>query len=237
MDALRHTQPANLGRPGAQLRAYLLPEGGARRFGCTRRSDANSETSMTHETDTAGRDRHAWPLVGGHRLVSARAHQPAASGGDGAATRRDVAGAARGHAQDAGGEGPTRRVEGQSGRVPVLAGQEAQARTALIDQEIAHLQQRDAMRPPRAPPPLSSMRSGVEAVQDLAAARREATELDLESQRGQSGVEADSRVAVGRQTATPGVSRAPSPVAVVWRWRKWRRFGSSTLSRRQALVG
>ena len=62
------------------------------------------------------------------------------------------------------------------------AGQEAQARTELIDQEIARLQERDAIELPEDRTAAEFAAQLVEAEQDLAAARREATELDAESQ-------------------------------------------------------
>ena len=61
-------------------------------------------------------------------------------------------------------------------------GQEAKARTELIDQEIAHLQERDAIELPAGATAAELDAQLVEAEQDLAAARREATELDAESQ-------------------------------------------------------
>ncbi|MGB5546091.1 MAG: hypothetical protein WBM74_05925, partial [Polyangiales bacterium] len=62
------------------------------------------------------------------------------------------------------------------------AGQEAQARTELIDQEIAGLQERNAIELPEGRTAAEFAAQLVEAEQDLAAARREATELDAESQ-------------------------------------------------------
>ena len=65
----------------------------------------------------------------------------------------------------------------------LLAGQEAQARTTVIDEEIARLQQRDAIAIPLGASAAELDAQRREAVQDLAAARREATELDLEAER------------------------------------------------------
>ena len=65
----------------------------------------------------------------------------------------------------------------------LLAGQGAQARTAVIDEEIARLQQRDAIAIPVGASVAELDAQRREAVQDLAAARRETTELDLEADR------------------------------------------------------
>lgn len=65
----------------------------------------------------------------------------------------------------------------------LLAGQGAQARTAVIDEEIARLQQRDAIATPPGASAAELDAQRREAVQDLAAARREATELDLDADR------------------------------------------------------
>ncbi|MDH3819413.1 MAG: hypothetical protein OES21_12400, partial [Myxococcales bacterium] len=65
----------------------------------------------------------------------------------------------------------------------LLAEQGAQARTEVIDEEIARLQQRDAISIPPGASAAELDAQRREAVQDLAAARREATELDLEAER------------------------------------------------------
>jgi potassium efflux system protein len=62
------------------------------------------------------------------------------------------------------------------------AGQEAQVRTELIDQEIARLQERKAIGVPEDGSSAELDAQLVETEQDLAAARREATELEAESE-------------------------------------------------------
>jgi potassium efflux system protein len=62
------------------------------------------------------------------------------------------------------------------------AGEEARARTELIDQEIAHLKQRKEISVSEDASAAELNAGLVEAEQDLAAARREATELDKETE-------------------------------------------------------
>ncbi len=62
------------------------------------------------------------------------------------------------------------------------AGQEAQARAALIDEEIARLQEREAIEVPEGATAAELAAKLLEAEQDLAAARSEATELDVEAE-------------------------------------------------------
>ncbi len=65
----------------------------------------------------------------------------------------------------------------------LLAGQEADARTHAIDQEIARLQQRDTIAIPGDASAADLNRQLREAEQDLVAARREASDLDVEGER------------------------------------------------------
>jgi potassium efflux system protein len=65
----------------------------------------------------------------------------------------------------------------------LLAGQEAQARAEAIDADIARLQERDAIAIPRDASAADLNLQLREAKQDLAAARREASELDSEAER------------------------------------------------------
>ncbi|MGB3050863.1 MAG: mechanosensitive ion channel domain-containing protein [Polyangiales bacterium] len=62
------------------------------------------------------------------------------------------------------------------------AGEEAQSRAEIIDEEVVRLQERKAIDVPEAATAAELAAQLVEAEQDLAAARREATELDAESQ-------------------------------------------------------
>ena len=65
----------------------------------------------------------------------------------------------------------------------LLAGQEAQARAQAIDEEITRLQHRDAIAIPRDASAAELDAQQREAVQDIAAARREVSELDVEADR------------------------------------------------------